>query len=415
MQKLTAKRKGIDAESLRADFPIFQRRINGRRIVYLDSTATSQKPRQVIDAISNYYKTQNANIHRGVYALSEEATQAYEEAHRKVAEFIGASMEEVVFVRNATEAINLVMYSWGLNNVRAGDEVLVTRMEHHSNLVPWQYLCRKTGAQLKFIEIDANGDLMLDDLDKLITDKTRMVAVTHCSNVLGTINDVARIAAEAHKVNARVLVDAAQSVPHMPVDVRALDVDFLVFSGHKMCGPTGIGGLYAKRKLLENMEPFLYGGDMISRVTYEDAQWNALPWKFEAGTPNIAGGVGLGAAVDYLQSIGMENVRDHERELTEYAIKKLSAIKGINIYGDPKERGGVVSFNVQGIHPHDLASVLDDDGVCVRAGHHCAQPLLARLGVGACARASFYVYTTHGDVDALTAALEKAKRIFKVD
>ncbi|QQG39367.1 MAG: SufS family cysteine desulfurase [Candidatus Aenigmatarchaeota archaeon] len=399
---------GIDARRIRSDFPI----LSGR-MVYLDSAATSQKPNKVIEAMNTYYKKYNANVHRGVYRISEEATEAYEAAHRKVADFIGAqSHEEIIFVRNATEAINLVAYSWALANVKKGDEILVTRMEHHSNLVPWQFVCKKTGAKLKFIEIDKNGELVYDDMGKLMTSRTKLVAVTHVSNVLGTVNDISRIIKEAHKVGARVLVDAAQSVPHMPA--RVGDADFLVFSGHKMCGPTGIGVLYAKRAHLEKMEPFLYGGDMISRVTYENAEWNALPWKFEAGTPNVAGAVGLAAAIGYLEGVGMENVRTHERMLTEYAIKKLSTIKGVTIYGRPRERGGVVAFNLAGVHPHDLASVLDDYNVCVRAGHHCAQPLLNALGVGACARVSFYIYNTRDDVDALVVAIGKAKKVFGV-
>ncbi|MBI4017918.1 MAG: cysteine desulfurase [Candidatus Aenigmarchaeota archaeon] len=408
MQRTTDK-GNIDADAIRRDFPIF----SGRKLVYLDSAATSQKPKHVIEAMKSYYERTNANVHRGVYKLSEEATQAYEDAHRKVAQFIGAdSWDQIIFTRNATEAINLVAYSWGLANVRKGDEILVTRMEHHSNLVPWQFVAKRTGAKLKFIEIDKDGNLELDKLDKLITNKTKLVAVTHVSNVLGTINDIEKITKIAHQKGARVLVDAAQSVPHMPV--RVGDADFVVFSGHKMCGPTGIGVLYAKRELLEKMEPFLYGGDMISKVTYEGAEWNALPWKFEAGTPNIAGGVGMGAAIDYLQSIGMDNVRAHEIELTEYAIQKLSKIKEVTIYGNPKERGGVVSFNVSGVHAHDLASVLDDDKVCVRAGHHCAQPLLTKLRIGACARASFYIYSTREDVDALVASIERVKKVFGV-
>ena len=400
----------MNPETVKKDFPLLARKINGKTLVYLDSAATSQKPSHVIDAMTAYYRQSNANVHRGVYALAEEATEAYENAHRKVAEFIGASWDEIVFVRNATEAINLVAYSWALANVKKGDEILVSRMEHHSNLVPWLFVCKRTGAKLKFIEIDRSGDLKWNA--KLVTPRTKLVAVTHVSNVLGTVNDVARIVEDAHKVGARVLVDAAQSVPHMPV--RVGDVDFLVFSGHKMCGPTGIGVLYAKRELLKSMEPFLYGGDMISRVTYEGAEWNKLPWKFEAGTPNVAGAVGLAAAIDYLQKIGMENVRAHEKVLTEYALKKLDKVKGVTIYGDPKNRGGVVPFNLKDVHPHDLASVLDDDGVCVRAGHHCAQPLMGVLGIDSCARASFYIYNTKDDVDALVRAIERAKKVFKV-
>lgn len=412
MRAKTSTRRALDAESIRAEFPIFSRRIKGKRLVYLDSAATSQKPRTVIDAMSNYYEKSNANVHRGVYTLAEEATEAYEAAHRKVADFIGASADEIVFTRNATEAINLVAYAWGLANLKAGDEILVTRMEHHSNLVPWQFVAKRVGAKLKFIEIDANGDLVTANLEKIITAKTKLVAFTHVSNVLGTINDVELIVRVAHKKGALVLVDAAQSVPHMPVNVG--DVDFLVFSGHKMCGPTGVGVLYAKRSLLERMQPFLYGGDMISKVTYENAEWNALPWKFEAGTPNIGGAVGLAAAIDYLREIGIDKIREHEEELVAYALERLRRVKGVTIYGNPKNRAGVISFNLEGVHPHDLASVLDDDAVCIRAGHHCAQPLLAKMGVGACARASFYIYNTKEDVDALVTSLEKAKRVFGV-
>ena len=404
--------KTVLIPDLKPDFPILQRKVNGKPLVYLDSAATSQKPRQVIDAMDNYYKQYNANVHRGVHKLSEEATVAYEEAHQKVADFINAgSMEEIVFTKNATESLNLLMYSYGMSNVSRGDEILLTRMEHHSNLVPWQFLAGKTGARLNFLEIK-DGRLVIDS-DKF-TGKTKIVSVSHMSNVLGTVNDVRKIAKLAHDAGAICIVDAAQSVPHMPVDVNSLGCDFLAFSGHKMLGPTGIGVLYGKKALLEAMSPFLYGGDMIKSVSYEKTEFNDLPWKFEAGTPNIAGGIGLTAAVDYLQDVGMAAVLSHEKRLTEYALSKLSGIKGVALYG-PKtaeSRGGVVSFNVGKVHPHDASAVLDSEGIAVRGGHHCAMPLMKLLGINSSVRASFYLYNSEEDVDRLVSGIRKVQEVF---
>ncbi|HYM51542.1 MAG TPA: cysteine desulfurase [Candidatus Limnocylindrales bacterium] len=406
--------RSLDVEAIRNDFPILERTVNGRPLVYLDSAATSQKPRSVIEAMDDYYRCHNANPHRGVYALSEEATQAYESARDRVASFIHAnSRREVVFTRNTTEAINLVRYSWGRANVRAGDRILLTEMEHHSNLVPWQLLAAEVGAQLDFLEIDDRGMLRLDDLDRRVAG-ARLVAFTHQSNTLGTINPVRAIAAAAHRAGATVLVDGAQATPHMPVDVQALDVDFYAFSGHKMCGPTGIGVLWGRRALLEAMPPFLGGGDMIKRVHLRDATWNELPWKFEAGTPAVAEGVGIGAAVDYLCGLGMERVRAHERTLVEYALERLQDVTGITLYGPPDSElhGASVSFSLDAIHPHDLATLIDREGIAVRAGHHCTQPLMDRLGVPATTRASFYVYNRPDEIDQLVEAIGKAQKVF---
>jgi len=406
--------KTFDARAVRAQFPILQRSIHGHELVYLDSAASSQKPESVIVALDRYYRETNANVHRGVYVLSEEATEAYEGGRRKVARFINAkSSREVIFTRNATEAINLVAYSWGRNNLQPGDEVLLTEIEHHSNLVPWQLIGEQTGAKLRFIPMMDNGTLDLESLDELLTERTRLVAFTAMSNVLGTITPAREIVRRAHAAGALALVDGAQSVPHLRVDVQDLDCDFLAFSGHKMCGPTGIGVLYGKRALLEEMPPFLGGGDMIRTVHLRESTWNDLPWKFEAGTPAIAQGVGMGAAVDFLTGLGMDAVREHERELTAYALEALSEVSGLTLYGPPADqRGGVVSFNLAGIHPHDVASILDREGIAVRAGHHCAQPLMDRLGVHATTRASFYVYNTREDVDRLVEALHISKQVF---
>ena len=407
----------IDPGKIRRDFPIFERQIQGKPLVYLDNAATTQRPRQVISAVRDFYEQRNANVHRAVHTLSYEASLAYEEAHRRVAEFIGAAgPEEVIFTRNATEALNLVAYAWGLWELREGDEVLLTVMEHHSNIVPWLTLRRLKGITLKFIDVDDHGRLKLEELPRLLPGQTRLVGVVHASNVLGTVNPVAEIAEEAHRVGALVLVDGAQAVPHLPVDVKELDCDLLAASGHKMLGPTGIGFLYGKRGLLEEMEPFLYGGDMIETVTLEGASWNSLPWKFEAGTANIAGGIGLATAVDYLEGLGMERVYRHERRLLEYAWERLSRVEGLTLYGPPPEeieRLGIVTFNLEGVHPHDVATVLDSEGIAVRSGHHCAQPLMARLGMEFAVRASFYIYNTEEEVDRLIAALEGAREIFK--
>ena len=402
---------------IRKDFPIFERRVHGKSLIYLDNAATSQKPRCVIETVKKFYESTNANVHRAVHTLSHEASVLYEEAHKKAAQFVNAkSWREIIFTRNATEAINLVAYGWGLWNLKEGDEVLITLMEHHSDIVPWLMLRRRKNITLKFLGVDENGRLKLEQLSKLLTPRTKLVGVVHASNVLGTVNPVAELASEAKKVGALVLVDAAQSAPHIPIDVQTLNCDFLAASGHKMLGPTGIGFLYAKRELLEQMEPFLHGGDMISTVTTEGATWNELPWKYEAGTPNIADGIALGVAIDYLQGLGMENIYKHEQKLCEYALEKLSEVNGIEIYGpkDACDRLAVISFNVKGVHPHDLASILDDEGIAVRSGHHCAQPLMRQLGMDNTARASFYIYNTEDEVDALVSALEKAKKIFGV-
>ena len=403
----------IDWERVRADFPILERTVHGKPLVYLDSTATSQKPRAVLDAMDDYYRTCNANIHRGVYEISEIATRRYEEARGKIARFVGArSSREIVYTRNTTEAINLVAYSWGRANLRAGDVVLLSKMEHHSNLVPWHMLARERGIVVRYLDVTPRGTLMLDDLREMLRG-VRLVSVTHMSNVLGTINPVERIIEEAHAAGALVMLDAAQSVPHLPVNVQSLDADFVAFSGHKMCGPTGIGILYGKLDLLKEMPPFMGGGDMISTVTLEGFTPNELPWKFEAGTPAIAEAIGLGAAVDYLGAIGMVNIHRREQDLTEYALDRMRELPGVTVYGpDAGEKGGVMSFEIEGAHPHDVATILDSEGICVRAGHHCCQPLMHHLGVGALARASFYVYTRFEDIDALVEGIGKVREVF---
>ena len=405
------------AAQIVADFPILAKPTSrGRRLVYLDSASSSQKPRAVIDALVHYYENDNANIHRGVYELAARATDAFEAARAKVARFVNAAdTAEIVWTRNTTEAINLVSFSWGLGNLGPGDAILTSQLEHHSNLVPWQLLAAKTGASLRFIPADANGELQLDNLDELLRG-VKLLALTHISNTIGSIAPLAQIVPRAHAAGAVVLVDAAQSVPHMPVDVQALDVDFLAASGHKMCGPTGIGFLYGKRALLEAMPPFLTGGDMIKRVSYESTSFNDVPWKFEAGTSNIADAIGLGAAIDYLEAVGMDWIRAHDLRLTAYALDALRTLggRGLAVYGPPRaeDRAGVISFNFADIHAHDLASILDIEGVCVRAGHHCTMPLMEKMGWPATARASFYLYNTEEDIDALILALEKAASVF---
>jgi cysteine desulfurase/selenocysteine lyase len=405
----------FDVDTIRQDFPILHQQMNGKPLVYLDSGASSQKPLSVIQSMDEYYRTYNANVHRGIYQLSEKASAAYEEARKKVARFVNAkSWREVIFTRNATESINLVAYTWGRQNIKAGDTILVTEMEHHANLVPWQQLVAEKGARLAYIPVDACGYCDMVAFDRLIDDTVKLVAVTQMSNVLGTVTPLGEMAARAHAVGALVLVDGAQAVPHMPTDVQAFDADFLAFSGHKMLGPTGIGVLYGKRAILREMPPFLTGGDMIRKVTFEGAEWNELPWKFEAGTPAVAEAIGLGAAVDYLNGLGMHEVRKHEIELTAYAFERLSLVEGIHIYGppDPTARGGAVAFTLGDIHPHDLASVLDREGIAIRAGHHCAMPLHAKLGLTATARASFYVYNRPSDIDRLAEALDMARDLF---
>ncbi len=399
---------------IRADFPILERTVHGKPLVFLDSTATSQKPQAVLDAMDAYYHTTNANIHRGVYELSEVATQQYEGARARIARFIGAkSSREVIYTRNTTEAINLVAHTWARTNLQRGDVVLLSKMEHHSNLVPWQMLAAERGISLRYLDVTPDGLLDLSNLDEMLRD-VKLVSITHMSNVLGTINPVEEIIVRAHRAGALVVLDAAQSVPHLPVNVQALNVDFLAFSGHKMCGPTGIGILYGKRQLLEEMPPFMGGGDMINTVTLDGFTPNQLPWKFEAGTPAIAEAIGLGAAVDYLSEIGMENVHAHEQELTSYALDLFRDLQGVTVYGpDATQKGGVISFAIEGVHPHDVATILDGEGVCVRAGHHCCQPLMHHLDVPALARASFYLYTTREDIDALVGGVKKVQTIFR--
>ena len=405
----------LDTAQLRQDFPILSRSVHGRPLIYLDNAATTQKPRAVIEAEADVYRLYNANVHRAIHALGEEATAAYEAARGKVASFIGAAdARGVVFVRNATEALNLVAWAWGRRRLRPGDEVLLTPMEHHSNLVPWQLVAAETGAKLRFIPLTPTGTLDLEALgrDGLLGARTRLVSVTAASNVLGTLTPVERLCAAAHAVGALAVVDAAQSVPHLPVDVAALGCDFLAFSGHKMYGPLGIGVLWGRPELLEETEPFMGGGEMILRVDLECSTWNEIPYRFEAGTPNVAGAVGLAAAVDYLQQCGMEAVATHEAHLTDHALDLLGHLPGVHIYGPPAPRGAVVAFNLEGVHPHDLAQLLDRDGVAVRAGHHCAQPLMRQLGVAATARASFALYNTEAEIDALGRSILRAREFF---
>jgi cysteine desulfurase/selenocysteine lyase len=404
----------FDIVTLRREFPILNQAVNGKTLAFLDSAASSQKPRRVIDCLEDYYQRYNANVHRGIYRLSEEATFAFERARGKVARFINArSQREIVFVRNTTEAINLVARSWGDANLREGDRILLSIMEHHSNLVPWQMLAQRTGAKLEFLPIDGEGRLALDNLDAQL-EGVRLVAITQQSNVLGTINPVAEIAQRAHAVGALVLVDGAQSVPHMPVDVQALDIDFLAFSGHKMCGPTGIGVLWGRRAILEQMPPFLGGGSMIKVVGLYESTYADIPARFEAGTPAIAEAIALGEAVDFLQEIGMDRIYAHERDLLGYALERLTEVEGLRVYGPTttEMRGGAVSFTLDGVHPHDVAAVLDGEGIAVRAGHHCAQPLHAHYDIPATTRASFYLYNIPEEIDRLVAALHKARTLF---
>jgi cysteine desulfurase/selenocysteine lyase len=406
---------GFDVQAVRADFPVLDRDVNGKKLVFLDSAASSQKPLQVIETIDNYYRTSHANVHRGIYRLSEKATDAYETARGRVAHFINAnSKNEIIFTRNTTESINLVAYSWARANVKAGDEILLTEMEHHANLVPWQLVAEEKGAQLRFIPITDDGQLDLTEIDNLLTERTKLVGFTQASNVLGTLTPVRQIVDLAHSVGAVTVVDGAQGVPHMPVDVQALGCDFYAFSSHKMCGPTGVGVLWGRREILEAMPPFLGGGEMIRRVELERSEWAAIPNKFEAGTPAIAEAIGLGAAVDYLSDLGMEAVRAHEKELTAYALERLVEVPGLTVYGptDLAVRGGVTAFALDGAHPHDIATILDSEAVAVRAGHHCAMPLHKRLCLPASTRASFYIYNTPEEIDRLIEALYKVKHIF---
>ncbi len=414
MEKLKADIESLDPYRIRKDFPIFSRKIRGKPLIYFDNAATTQKPRSVIEAEKRFYEETNANVHRAVHTLSYESTVLYEDSHKKVADFIGAkSWREIIFTRNATESINLVAYGWGLHNLQKGDEVLITIMEHHSNIVPWQMLRDRKGITLKILDVDHEGRLRLDEFPKLISEKTKLVGVVHASNVIGTINPISELVREAKKVGAVVLVDAAQSIPHLPINVIELGCDFLAASGHKMLGPTGTGFLYGRYGLLNEMEPFLYGGDMIETVTLEKATWNELPWKYEAGTPNIAGGIALGAAIDYLKMVGLESISEHENELLSYAIDRMSDFPWIELYGSRgPDRVGVIPFNIKGVHPHDVAGVLDEEGIAVRSGHHCAQPLMRRLGIENAVRASFYLYNTREEVDKLLEVLREVRRLF---
>lgn len=405
---------------IKNDFPILSRKVNGHPLVYLDNAATSQKPRQVVDAISNYYQTHNANVHRGIHTLGDESTKAYHEARQTVASFIGANKpEELVFVRNTTEAINLVAFSWALQNVKEDDEIIITELEHHSNIVTWQRVCQQTGARLVYLPIDGNGDLAIEYLKDLIGKRTKLIALTHVSNTLGTIVDIKHFAKEVKRhSDAKILVDAAQSVPHMPTHVQELKIDFMAFSGHKMCGPMGIGGLWVRHDILKNMDPFLVGGGMIDRVERDKTTWADLPDRFDAGTPNVAGAVGLAAACDYLSGVGMIEISQHEKELTQYGLDKLSELEDedlITLYGprDPEKRAGVLTFNVTTIHAHDTAQILDREaGVAIRSGHHCNQILLEKLDTNATARASVYLYNTKEDIDTLVDGIHQVREVF---
>jgi len=405
----------LDVGRLRADFPILEQTARGKPLVYLDSAASSQKPRQVIDALTNFYRTTNANIHRGVYELSERSTQAYDDARAKVAKLINAaSPRECIFVRNTTEGINLVASSWGRSNLGEGDEIVLSILEHHSNIVPWQIMAAERGASLRFIDIDDDGRLKLEQLDEfLASGRVKMVAITHVSNSLGTINPVKPIAAKAHAAGALVLIDGAQSVPHMPVDVQEIGADFLAFSGHKMLGPMGVGVLYGRRELLESMPPYMGGGDMIRTVELDHSTYADLPEKFEAGTPSVADAVGLGAAIDYLDGIGLAAMRQHEKDIVRYALATMREVPDVRLFGpEGDDRAGVISFEIGDVHPHDVASILDSEGVAVRAGHHCTQPLMNRLGVVATTRASVYLYNDERDVDRLVDGIMTVRKIF---
>ena len=407
--------ESLDIEAIRDEFPILEREFDGEQVVYLDNAATTQTPDPVVDAMSDYYRESNANVHRGIHHLSQEASIAYEEAHDRVAEFIGADgREEIVFTKNTTEAENLVAYAWGLNDLGPGDEIVLTEMEHHASLVTWQQIGKRTGADVKYIQVTADGRLDMDHARECITDDTAMLSAVHVSNTLGTVNPVSELVDIAHDHDALAFIDGAQAVPNRPVDVAAIDADFYAFSGHKMAGPTGIGALYGKQDLLEEMEPYLYGGGMIRKVTFEDSSWDDLPWKFEPGTPQIAEAVGLVAAIDWLEGIGMDRIQAHEEEITRYAYEQLAAEPDVEIYGPEPgpERAGLVGFNLESVHAHDLASIMNDHAVAIRAGDHCTQPLHDKLGVAASARASFYVYNTKAEVDKLIAAIDDARQLF---
>jgi cysteine desulfurase/selenocysteine lyase len=403
----------MNSKEIRQLFPILNQEVNGHPLVYLDSAATSQKPVPVIEAIKHYYEWDNSNVHRGVHTLGSRATDAYEGAREKVVKFINAkSMEEIIFTRGTTSALNLVASSYARSVCGEGDEIVITPMEHHSNFIPWQQVAKATGAVLKFIPLQEDGSIRLEDAEKTITERTKIVSITYVSNVLAVVNPVKEIAAIAHRNGAVMVVDGAQSTPHLKVDVRDLDCDFYAFSGHKMCGPTGIGALYGKRELLQQMEPVEFGGEMIDHVDLYDSTWKDLPWKFEGGTPIIAGAVGLGAAIDFLQSIGLDEIDRHEKQLTAYAMERLTAIDDLKVYGPQHNRAGLITFNLGDVHAHDVATVLDTEGVAIRAGHHCCQPLMRFLKASSTARASFYLYNTEDDIDKLAASLIKAKEYF---
>jgi cysteine desulfurase/selenocysteine lyase len=408
-------RPKLDARKLRADFPIFERPVHGKQLAYLDSAVTAQKPRQVLDALRTFYETSYGNVHRAVYELGERATEAYEGAREKIARFVNASSaRELVFTHGATESLNLVAYAWGLSNLGPGDLVVVTELEHHSNFVPWQYVAGRTGASFRMIPLDERGELDLGALDAIAEEgNVKVVANNLVSNALGTVNPVERLAAWAHEQGAVLVVDAAQAAPHRKVDVQALDCDFLAFSSHKLCGPTSVGALWGRRELLEAMEPFNLGGHMIRSVRFEETTWGEVPHKFEAGTAPIAEAVGFGAAVDYVNEVGLEAIEEHEHELLSYALERMAELPGVTLYGPPPERrAGIVSFNLEGVHPHDVAQVLDGEGVAIRAGHHCCQPLMAKLGVAATNRASFYLYTLPEEIDRLVEGVHRARRVF---
>jgi cysteine desulfurase/selenocysteine lyase len=411
------QRSIVNSYALKNDFPIFKKKINGKELIYLDNASTTQKPHSVIDSITDFYTNYNSNIHRAVYQLAEEATELYEQSREKIANFINVSPEEIVFTRNTTESINLIAHSWARSNLKKDDGIVITELEHHSNIVPWQILCQEIGTRLEYVGIDENGFLDLEHMIELISSKkVKLVSLSHMSNVLGTIVPIERIIKVAHEHGIPVIVDGAQSVPHMPVNVKNMDCDFLVFSAHKMLGPTGVGVLYAKKEFLEKMRPFMGGGDMIKEVFKFHTNYNEVPYKFEAGTPNIADVVGFGVAIDYLEKIGMENIRRHEISLTEYALESILSLKYVTVYGprDPKYRGGVISFNIADIHPHDLATIMNDHGIAIRSGHHCAQVLMQRLNVPATSRASFYIYNTKEEIDKFVNAIKEAGRIFKI-
>lgn len=411
------QRSIVNSYALRNDFPIFKKKINGNELVYLDNASTTQKPYSVIDSITDFYTNYNSNIHRAVYQLAEEATELYEKSREKIANFINVRPEEIVFTRNTTESINLIAHSWARSNLKKDDGIVITELEHHSNIVPWQILCQEIGTRLEYVGIDENGFLDLEHMIELISSKkVKLVSLSHMSNVLGTIVPIEGIIKVAHEHGIPVIVDGAQSVPHMPVNVKNIDCDFLVFSAHKMLGPTGVGVLYAKKEFLEKMRPFMGGGDMIKEVFKFHTNYNEVPYKFEAGTPNIADVVGFGAAIDYLEKIGMENIRRHEITLTEYALESILSLKYVTVYGprDTKYRGGVISFNIADIHPHDLATIMNDHGIAIRSGHHCAQVLMQRLDVPATSRASFYIYNTKEEIDKFVNAIKEAGRIFKI-